>query len=420
MNQIINSFYFYIFLKLNLIKDLKKYLLIFVLFLNMINFNCSKSQKHSPEIFSFNGTDGATPKGTMTLVDKTLYGYTSGGGKNGKGVIFKINSDGKDFRVMYSFEEGSDNGLGKEPHHDALLYFNNALFGAALYGGSNNNGVIFKINTDGSGYTPIHIFKAGDSDGGQSHSSVIANGNTLYGMSALGGTQGHGTIFKMSPDGSNFSVIYSFHKSSGHEPHGRLTLGNDGHTIYGITKSGGDNDLGVVFSFDINNSVYNILHTFQKGNKDEGYTSEHGYLALDNNVLYGLTQYGGSKDKGTVFSLNTDGSGFAIMHSFASDSKDGKSPFGSLKISNGFLYGTTQEAGENERGTVFKIGLDGKDYETLYSFDRSTSGEYPIDNVTINPAMNELFCFSQQGGENDPDGKKNYGTIVKLILEGSK
>ncbi|MEO6694692.1 MAG: choice-of-anchor tandem repeat GloVer-containing protein, partial [Ignavibacteria bacterium] len=393
---------------------MKTFFLLSILISILSGLNCSKSEKYSPVIFSFNGNNGATPKGTMTLSpDNTLFGYTSAGGKNGKGVIFKMKNDGKDYSVIYNFEEGSDNGLGKEPHHDQMLYFDGAFYGSALYGGSQNNGVIFKINLDGSGYAPIHIFKGGDSDGAQSHSGVISGGQILYGMTALGGTQGHGTIYKIDPDGNNFSVIYSFHKSSGHEPHGRLTLGSDGHTLYGITKSGGDNDVGVVFSFDINNSVYIALHTFQKGIKEDGYTSEHGYLAMDNNILFGLTQYGGVNDKGTIFSLKTDGSDYKLLHSFGSDSKDGKSPFGSLKMLNGFLYGTTQDGGENDRGTVFKIQLDGKDHEILYSFDCSTSGEYPIDNVTFSNSKSDLYCFSQQGGENDPDGKKNFGTIIK-------
>ncbi|MEO8210388.1 MAG: choice-of-anchor tandem repeat GloVer-containing protein, partial [bacterium] len=372
---------------------MKNFLLILVLIISMSNLDCKKSEKHSPVIFSFKGSDGATPKGTMTMIDNTLYGYTSAGGKKDKGVIFKINTDGKDFRLLYSFEDGSDNGTGKEPHHDAMLFFNNALYGATLYGGSNNNGVIFKINQDGSGYNPVHVFKAGDSDGGQSHSGVIAIGNVFYGMTALGGTQGHGTIFKMNPDGSDFKVIYSFHKPSGHEPHGRLTLGSDGHTLFGITKSGGDNDFGVTFSFDLNNSSYNVLHTFQKGNVNDGYTCEHGYITINNNRLYGLAQYGGVNDKGIVFSLNSDGSDFQVIHSFGGDAKDGKSPFGSLHLNNGFLFGTTQDGGENDKGTIFKISSDGNEYQTLLSFDRETSGEYPIDNVTFNSNGSELFCF---------------------------
>lgn len=386
----------------------------------MSNLDCTKSEKHSPAIFSFKGSDGATPKGTMTMVDNSIYGYTSAGGKKDKGVIFRVNADGKDFRLLYSFEDGSDNGTGKEPHHDAMLFFDNSFYGATLYGGSNNNGVIFKINQDGSGYTPVHVFKGGDSGGAQSHSGVIAIGNVLFGMSALGGTQGHGTIFKMNPDGSDFKVIYSFHKPSGHEPHGRLTLGSDGQTLFGITKSGGDNDLGVIFSFDMNNSSYNVLHTFQKGNVNDGYTCEHGYITINNNRLYGLTQYGGVNDKGVVFSLNSDGSDFQVIHSFGGDSKDGKSPFGSLHLNNGFLFGTTQDGGENDKGTIFKVSTDGNDYKTLLSFDRETSGEYPIDNVTFNSDGSELFCFGQQGGENDTDGKNKYGTIVKLNPEDTK
>ena len=145
-------------------------------------------------------------------------------------------------------------------------------------------------------------------------------------------------------------------------------------------------------------------------------TSEHGFLTLSNNRLYGLTHYGGQHDKGTVFSVNQDSSDFKIIHSFDDGSDDGFSPYGSLQIFNGILYGTTQEGGENKRGTIFRISTDGKKYETLLSFDKPTTGEYPIDNVILNDSGSELYCFGQEGGKYAETGKKKNGTIVKVDI----
>lgn len=385
----------------------------------LIFFSCGGKIKKDPHtLHSFNGKDGATPKGTMTLVGNELYGYTSAGGANGKGVIFKTGSDGNGFSVLYSFTEGADNGTGKEPHHDEMLFYNGVLYGAALYGGEKDNGVIFRINPDGSGYQPIHVFKGGDKNGSQPHSGVIVVNDVIYGMTAQGGTHNNGTLFSINPDGSDFSVLYSFHKSTGDNPHGKPVLGSDGKTFYGITKSGGLNDQGVVFSFGIDDTAFSVLHNFEKGTAD-GNTSEHGNLVRNGNTLYGMTQDGGVNKKGVVFSINEDGSNFMVMHSFGDKDKDGKYPFGSLKLYDGFLYGTTQDGGENDKGTVFKLAADGSSYETIFSFTKETTGEYPIDNVTIDPSSPVVYCFGQQGGEFDTDGKNKYGTIVRIERDGT-
>ncbi len=397
----------------------KTYLLILLLFLSLINICCKTEQKNSEVLHSFSGEDGDTPKGTLTLVNNILYGYTSKGGKHNKGVIFKVDNSGSDFNVLYHFEEGDSNGTGNEPHHDAMLYYNNALYGVTVYGGINNYGVIFKINPDGSGYAPLHVFKGGTDDGAQPHSGVLQIDNVFYGLTAEGGKEGKGVIYKINPDGTDFKVLYSFHKSTGHNPHCRLTLGSDGKTLYGMTKTGGPGGLGLVFGYNISDTAYKTVHTFTKG-KDNGNTAEHGFLTLSGDRLFGMTHYGGQHDKGTVFSVNQDSSDFKIIHSFDDGSDDGYSPYGSLILHNGYLFGTTQEGGKNKRGTIFRISTDGKKYETLLSFDKPTTGEYPIDNVTINDSGSELYCFGQEGGKYAETGKKKNGTIIKVGLHQTK
>lgn len=397
----------------------KSSILILTIALSVLVFSCKSEKNNTQVLHSFNGSDGDTPKGTMTLYNNFLYGFTSSGGKNNKGVIFKIVSSGKEYEVLYNFEEGDNNALGNEPHHDAMLFYNNAFYGVTVYGGNNNNGVIFRINPDGSGYTPVHIFKGGIDDGAQPHSGVLEINGVFYGMTAEGGNEGKGVIYKMKPDGTDFSVLYSFHKSTGHNPHGRLTLGSDGHTVFGMTKTGGSGGFGVVFGFDISDSAYKTIHTFKKG-KDDANTTEHGFLTLSNNRLYGSTHYGGEHDKGTIFSVNQDSTDFKIIHSFDDKSDEGYSPYGSLILYDGHLYGTTQEGGENKRGTIFRISTDGKKYETLMSYDKPTTGEYPIDNVVISSPGTELFCYGQEGGKFAETGKKKNGTIIKVDLNNPK
>lgn len=371
-----------------------------------------KSQWKAEVLHSFNGTDGATSIGSLTLSGNTLYGRTSAGGTNGKGVIFKINTDSTGFQVLYNFESGSSNALGKEPHHDAMYLMDTVLYGTALFGGNNDNGVVFKINVNGTGYTPLHIFTGGNNDGAQPHSCLILVNNVFYGITAEGGTHNHGTIYKINPDGTGFAVLYSFHSSTGDDSHGRLTLSSGGNKLFGMTKSGGSGTLGVIFSYDISSTNYDVLHNFT-GSATDGSTTDHGYLTRSGDTIFGMTQLGGANNEGVLFSMKEDGSNFQLLHSFGTGT-DGSFPYGSLALSNGFLYGTTREGGTNDNGTVFRISTSGADYETLHSLNRAVTGEFPIDNVVLNPEGSHLYFFSQRGGVYDTSGTNSYGTINML------
>src|SRR5438067_896967 len=98
-------------------------------------------------------------------------------------------------------------------------------------------------------------------------------------------------------------------------------------------------------------------------------------LFLSGNTLYGTAEFGGSTDAGTVFKVNTDGTGFTILHSFTARStsspftnSDGFHPFAGLILSGNTLYGTAQEGGSSGAGTVFALNTDGTGFTTLHSF----------------------------------------------------
>src|SRR5678816_1838971 len=86
-----------------------------------------------------------------------------------------------------------------------------------------------------------------------------------------------------------------------------------------------------------------VLHNFTGGASDGSGPFES--LTLSGSKLYGMTPDGGSSDRGTLFSMNTDGTGFSLLHSFTSGNSDGADPFGSLTLSGSTLYGMTQHGG---------------------------------------------------------------------------
>jgi len=366
-------------------------------------------------IYSF-GTkqplDGAVPKGSLTYVNGLMFGRTTtvtpGCGQTrdlpralgGDGVIFHFDPTNvtATYRIDHVFTGNPD---GENPRHDAMTLFNGQLFGTTLQGGTKNTGIIFSIAQNGSSYailTSLH-----KSTGDESHSCfVVVNNmgnNLLYGMTESGGDNDGGVIFSFDPSTLNYQPVYSFDKPTGHEPHGRLTLDPNGTTLYGMTRKGGSSGYGVVFSFDISTSNYQVLHDFLGGPTD-GASTDHGYVVQSANCLYGMTTNGGPSNNGVIFKLTTNGQTFVPLHLFGATGHDGKQPYGSLLLVGNQLYGTTAKGGDNDLGTVFMINTDGSGYARLHSFGSTKhDGVKPIDNVIL--VNSALYGMTTEGGDSD-------------------
>ena len=75
------------------------------------------------------------------------------------------------------------------------------LYGSAAAGGASANGVVFKLDTSGK-QTVLRKFAGDPRDGASPRAGLIrdASGN-LYGTSAYGGGFGDGTVFKLNTRG---------------------------------------------------------------------------------------------------------------------------------------------------------------------------------------------------------------------------
>jgi uncharacterized repeat protein (TIGR03803 family) len=165
--------------------------------------------------FPYTNSDGAGSYAGLILSGDTLYGTAGGGGSSGNGTVFKVNTDGTDFTNLHSFTArvNSTNSDGSGPSA-GLILSGNTLYGTAGSGGSSGNGTVFKVNTDGTGFTNLHSFTARinstNSDGAYLTAGLILLGNTLYGTAAHGGSSGNGTVFKVNTDGTGFTVLHTF------------------------------------------------------------------------------------------------------------------------------------------------------------------------------------------------------------------
>jgi uncharacterized repeat protein (TIGR03803 family) len=175
------------------------------------------------------------PVSGLTLVGSTLYGVTPTGGVNNAGTIFTMNSDGSNYHVIYSF---SDTPGALDPAA-ALIQVGSELYGTTSGGGG--YGTIFSIGLDGSNFQTLHSFDG--RDGRYPAAALTLVGSTLYGTSV-------DNIFSISPDGSNFQVVHSFDEpKEGWNSH--ATLVASGNTLYGTNTYGGPNGFGSVFAITV-------------------------------------------------------------------------------------------------------------------------------------------------------------------------
>jgi uncharacterized repeat protein (TIGR03803 family) len=309
-------------------------------------------------LHNFADSDGTSPRAGLIVSGNTLYGVALNGGGFGWGALFAVNTDGTGFTNLHSFTvpfEGT-NSDGVFPT-GGLVLSGNTLYGTAQQAGSRNRGTIFKINTDGTDFTILYNF-SGDNDGVAPYAGLILSGNILYGTTRTGGSFGGGTVFAASIDGTFFTNVYSFTQGNdGANPVSGVILSGD--TLYG-TAYGGSSGNGTVFAVNTNGTGFTLLHTFTalfggSLTNSDGAAPNAG-LILSGNTLYGTLLGGGSAGYGTLYALNTDGTDFTTLYNFTSGS-DGANPAGGLILSGNTLYGTTLNGGSSGNGAVFSFSL---------------------------------------------------------------
>ena len=400
-------------------------------FTNLYSFSPAiyEPPTNSGGVVQYTNSDGANPSANLILSGNTLYGTADGGGTAGQGSIFAISTNGMGFINFHSFAGGSvsDGGrpaglllssgtlygttlFGGSLQNDGTLFsistngtgYANAfnfgpinvgdpqgrmmlsggmLYGTTEYGGINNEGTVFAVNTNGTGFTILHSFSAlvsgNNSDGAHPQSALLLSGGTLFGTAPSGGSKGGGggTLFSINTNGTGFTVVHTF--GGGGAVNGRLPVGglaSSGSTLFGTANNGGSSDEGIIFRVNTDGSDFTNLYTLSplvSGTNRDG-ANPVADLILSGSTLYGTTSIGGTNGNGTVFAINTSGTGYTVLHTFntisSGTNSDGANPKSALVLSGGTLYGTASGGGANGHGTVFAVNADGTDFTTLYNF----------------------------------------------------
>jgi uncharacterized repeat protein (TIGR03803 family) len=243
---------------------------------------------------------------------------------------------------------------------------------------------------------------------------LVLSNNTLYGSTVLGGLYGRGTIFKVNVDGSGFAALHSFSpiidlnnpNYDGAEPLAGLIL--SGSTLYGVATYGGSGGNGTVFGVNTDGSGFRTLYSFTQfpfpfQTNDDGANPIAG-VVLSGNTLYGTTYDGGTIGNGTLFAVNIDGTQFRTFSDggFASD--------GVLTSSSNTLYGTTIFGGSSGNGTVFKVNTNGTGFTVLHTFT-GIDGADSFAGMIL--SGNTLYGTTSSGGTS------GEGTVFRVNTDGS-
>jgi len=383
------------------------------LFTNLYNF---KGQYYSV-------SDGNSPQGNLVLGGNTLYGTTEAGGVNGAGTIFSIHTDGSGYTNFYNFDfTGPDGGdptgsSGGNPI-GGLILSGNTLYGTTSQG-SSDNGTVFAVKTDGTGYTNLYRF-VGTAFGAHPNAGLILAGNTLYGTTYAGGSNNDGTVFAVNIDSTGFTNLHHFAFAiDGGNPQGGLTAA--GNSLYGTTSAGGAANNGTIFAIGTNGGGFTNLYAFT--NVNDGGEPEAS-LMVAGHSLYGTAFAGGSAGNGTVFAIGTNGVGFTNLYSFSAGANneqfnqtnsDGANPRAGLFLLGNTLYGTANGGGLGGAGTVFALRTDGSAFTNVYNFtepDADTSTN--IDGGV--PLAGLVLSGSTLYGTASANGTANLGTVFGLTV----
>jgi uncharacterized repeat protein (TIGR03803 family) len=363
-------------------------------------------QAATPAVSAIVAFSASEPNGGIVVgADGGLYGTTSSASSVTGGLIYRSSADGLLVKTIYqmSTSEAYAPLAGLLVGSDGLLYGTTSLGAVGVV--ANTTGTVFRIKTDGTGFTILHRFapwsesnvnnNAINADGAFPETALIEGSDGfLYGVTRAGGPHGTGAVFKVSRDGTSFKVLHTFAAVTsdanaavpinldGAAPLGVLLQGADGF-IYGTTSAGGENGRGTIFRVGTDGSGFQLQHVFAAltGSASPqvnvgGASPLAGLADGKDGRFYGVASGGGTNGFGTIFAFDPVGRLLSVMYDF--DDTSGATPAGSLLLgSDTRLYGTTagggttSGGGKSNLGTIFSIARDGTGFTKLHSFDNS-------------------------------------------------
>ncbi len=283
---------------------------------------------------------GSDPTNRLVDVNNILYGTTTGGG-SGYGTIFSyaIGSSNTYTTNIYSF-----NSLTSMP--TGLAYLNGVFYGTSQSGGNANYGDLYSYNLSTKTFTSIVSFgsaNAGGTEAGPTSRFININGTLYAAMGNYNSSIYTGTIVSFNPTTGTVSALANLGYGV---PAGNLL--QVGNLLYGVTQNGGTHTDGTIYSYNMTTGATADLFNFNGTNGKEPYSG----LRDINGILYGTTFIGGANNDGTVFAFNPANNSMSSLESFSG--ANGSNPIGQLADINNILYGSAGVS-VNPNGSLYSI-----------------------------------------------------------------
>ncbi len=360
---------------------------------------------------------GGAPFGSLIQVSTgKIYGMTSLGGNGSSGVIFQYNIS----NAAYVKKIDLNYSNGGTPNGGLIQASNGKLYGLASVGGTNNVGAIFEY--DKTTFTYTKKIDLSSTNGSTPFGSLCqASNGKLYGLTSAGGTGALGTLFEYDATANTYTKRVDFTGNAGLNPggvpYGSVVQFSGNGKLYGLTKQGGANGLGVVFEFDPSTNTYTKKIDMLAAN---GY-SAYGSLVEYSGKLYGMTSLGGANSLGAIFEYDPTTNTYTKKIDFTgtTGAAQGSLPFGSMVSSAtvGVLYGMTKTGGANDLGVIFEYNAATNTYTKKFDMVAS-SGSQPLGSL-VKAANGNLYGVTNAGGANSLGALFEYvvasGTYTKKM-----
>ena len=353
---------------------------------------------------------------------------------------------------------------GSQPAATPVLGPDGALYGTTSTANVVTGGLIYRLAANGSGIDTLYQLRIEDGYspfGGL----LLGSDDRLYGTTSIGAANEantSGTIYRLAPDGSGFTVMHRFANftglnangsptsAEGTNPDSELVEGVSGTSsdgfLYGVTRTGGEFGTGVVYRISMVDNSFTVLHEFDQITSAADaalVTNEDGVAPIaplvyyrfpddspvtpGSRYVYGTASRGGTTGSGTIFRVRVDGTGFEVLHTFpalvasettAATNDDGAVPLAGLTVDDdGWLYGVASAGGTTGNGTLFRIRVDGTGFGVLHHFD-GLQGSQPSGELLL-ATDGRLYGTAASGGQNTSGNATLFGTVFRIRSDGT-
>ncbi|WP_309380999.1 Ig-like domain-containing protein [Cerasicoccus frondis] len=273
------------------------------------------------------------------------------------------------------------------------------IWGTSYLGGDHNYGYIFRMAADGGSFEKVHHFEGGLRGEWPNGALTEGSDGKLYGITAQGGEHGAGVIYSYDPQYELFSVEHHPEIYIGQQ----LLLVPDGRFIVMSIESNGS-----LYAYNPVAHSLDLVYDYPNAEGRTAFT-ESNFLLVNNHLIYGTTYSGGDEDRGVLYEYDLDTQTWRVLHSFGS--VGGRSPTPTLAMIGQRIYGSTTWSGDNGNGVLFEYDLDTDTFsEKVHYTYESWHGE----GFAVGPDGN-LYLQASIGGVNGQGGVLRYNPTTETL-----